>query len=107
MTQIHHLPQDATAVARFAERRAALRAEMIDADPYLAAAARGRGVRQVPLSMREMIPDATLRRWSEGEAEAQVGEISPELQQELAMLLPDLCLELLAHRALADLEGRG
>lgn len=107
---IHHLPPDATRTARFAARRAELCAEMtarmVQSDPYPGTLARALHLPQAPLDCREMIPDATLRRWAAGEPEAIVGEISAELQQELAMLLPDLCGELLGRRALAEAEGR-
>lgn len=116
MTMIRHLPPDAPTVGRFAQRRAELFAELrgrahavpvdhtIQSDPRPAEVAQGR-VAQGELSPREMIPDATLRRWAAGEPEAACGEISADLQRELAMLLPDLCGELLARRALADAEG--
>lgn len=79
-------------------RRAELRAEMIDGDPRLAEISAATHPGPVPVDARRMIPDATLRRWMRGEPEMLQGELSPELQRELAMLLCDLAHENLARR---------
>lgn len=54
-----------------------------------------------PLSPREMVTDQTLRDLARGGDERGYGEISIEDQAVLAMILPDICGELLARRAVA------
>lgn len=97
--------------ALLAPRRAALRAEcedeMIQTDPRLAGIAAAMHPGPVPLDAREMIPDATLRRWMRGEPEFQRGEIPADLQRELTVLLADLCGEMLSRRYAMDGPERG
>ncbi len=54
-----------------------------------------------PLTPREMVSDDMLRRLARDTPERAYGEISADDQRELAMILPDICAELLARRAAA------
>lgn len=47
----------------------------------------------------DIVTDQTLRDLAHGGAERQFGVISNEDQAILSMILPDLCGELMAHRA--------
>ena len=60
-----------------------------------------RCIRPAPLSPREMVTDQTVRDLAHGGDERGYGEISIEDQAVLAMILPDICGELLARRAVA------
>lgn len=55
----------------------------------------------LPLTPSELVTNDTLRELAAEYPERQRGEISEEHQMTLAMLLPDICGELLAYR-LAD-----
>lgn len=84
-------------IPAFAARRAELNDQMIQSDPRLIAA-----MTTPPDDCRVMIPDATLRRLARPTPEMILGELSPELAGELAMILPDLASELLARRLMED-----
>ncbi len=53
----------------------------------------------LPLNPRETVTDETLRMLAKGEPDWYRGQISDEYQALLAMLLPDICGELIARRA--------
>lgn len=55
----------------------------------------------LPLRPDELVTDETLRRYYRGEPCWQRGEISPAMQAELTMVLPDIFGELLAYRLAA------
>lgn len=50
----------------------------------------------------ELVTDEILERLETGGAERQLGQISPEDQSTLAMLLPDICQELRALRRITQ-----
>lgn len=52
-----------------------------------------------PLAAHELVTDAALRVVAHGEPDWQRGTMSTEMQAYLCMILPDICGELLAHRA--------
>lgn len=52
-----------------------------------------------PLTPDELVTDEFLRQLAKDSPERQCGELSTEDQTMLAMILPDICGELLAHRA--------
>ena len=54
-----------------------------------------------PLNCEEIVSDDTLRQLAKDSPERAVGELNSEDQSILAMTLPDICGELLAHRAAA------
>ncbi len=58
-----------------------------------------------PLSPSELVTDDTLRMLAKGDPDWQRGVISEELQSMLAMILPDICGELMAYRAIARLDA--
>lgn len=93
--------------AMLGARRETLCAEMVQSDPRLGQLAALGHPGPVPLNAREMIPDATLRRWMRGEPDMQRGELSADLQGEMALLLQDLAGELLARRYVMEGPTRG
>ena len=57
---------------------------------------------QNPLTPREMVPDDVLRDLAKISPEREKGELSEEHTTILAMYLPEICGELLAHRLRDD-----
>lgn len=58
-----------------------------------------------PLTPREMVTDNTLRQLAKGDPDRQLGELTQEETALLAMVLPDICGELLAYRAMDNLNA--
>lgn len=61
----------------------------------------------VPLSPSETVPDQTLRDFAKLDAGKQQFTLSAHDQALLAMILPDICGELLAYRRAAQISPRG
>lgn len=55
--------------------------------------------KRTPLAPWEMVPDSVLRDLATEDPGRQLGELSAMHQTILAMYLPEICGELLAHRA--------
>ena len=59
-----------------------------------------RAIREAaPLSPEELVPDRILRQLGQHDSARDIGQISKPDQLMLAMVLPDICGELLARRA--------
>lgn len=75
-------------------------------DPYLATLVprmTGPVAPPLPDDARQIVPDGVLRRLAQGDPAFDRGEVPADMQAEIAMLLPDIAMELLARRAHADL----
>lgn len=60
---------------------------------------------ETSLTRQEMVPDTILRELAEGDPMRAMGTISEEHQAMLAMYLPEICGELLAHRRAAEAQA--
>lgn len=80
-------------------------ADGIETDPYLTTLREAEITAARPLTPCEMVTDDLLRRLAAGDPAFDRGEVPADMQAELAMLLPDIAGELLAHRAGAAARG--